>query len=164
MKQGFSILEILISVSIIGVLAALGFSTFLGFRQTTEIQEAQTQFAQDLERVRQLARRYSVTYVMKTPSTTEYQAYALKADKTEDTTIPGLALKKLPNNAVFEIKPAVGSEPQYVGPFGRLDSAATATCYSIKIAASGRFAEIHLLGVTGRVTPRAVRTTGSPCV
>jgi type IV pilus assembly protein PilA len=163
MKQGFSLVELLVVLAVLGIVVAIGTTTFLGFRQTTEIQEAQSQFAQDLERVRQFARRYSVNYIIKTPSTTTYEAYALKADGTQDTTVPAITLRTLPNQAVFNESPASGSEPTYTGPFGRADTGPTNDCYSVKIASSGKFAEIHLVGTTGRITPRAVRTTGSPC-
>jgi prepilin-type N-terminal cleavage/methylation domain-containing protein len=162
MKQGFTLLEMLVVIAVVGVVATLGVTTFLGFRQTTEIQQAQSQLAQDLERVRQLARRYSVTYRFETPSTTSYQAYALKADGTKDSTVPELALRVLPNSATFSYTPSANAK--YTGPFGRVNTTTSALCYAVRIASSGKFAEITLLGVTGRVTPRPIRTTGSPCV
>jgi prepilin-type N-terminal cleavage/methylation domain-containing protein len=61
-KNGFTLLEMLIVIAIIGIIAAIGFVNYNKTIKVQRLREAQGQFAQAIERARTLSRRYSQDY------------------------------------------------------------------------------------------------------
>jgi prepilin-type N-terminal cleavage/methylation domain-containing protein len=61
-KNGFTLLEMLIVIAIIGIIAAIGFVNYNKTIQVQRLREAQGQFTQAIERARTLSRRYSQDY------------------------------------------------------------------------------------------------------
>lgn len=161
-QTGFTLLELLIVIGMLGVLLALGFNNFLEYRQVLRMNEARAQVVQVMERTRQYTRRYNVTYGIKLNTDGTYEATARKADNTKlvtlvgppDTTLPTLS-GRVPEGLTLYVR-ATNNEIVFRAPFGRTD--ADKDCVGISLQALGRtFAsEIHVLGVTGRVLPRAV--------
>jgi prepilin-type N-terminal cleavage/methylation domain-containing protein len=61
-KNGFTLLEMLIVIAIIGIIAAIGFVNYNKTIKVQRLREAQGQFTQAIERARTLSRRYSQDY------------------------------------------------------------------------------------------------------
>jgi prepilin-type N-terminal cleavage/methylation domain-containing protein len=170
-RAGFTLLELLIVLGILGVLTALGFNNFLEYRQVLRLNEARAQMAQVMERTRQYTRRYNVTYAIKLKSNGTYDVTARKADNTVLTSLVGPPLTTLPTisgkvpDGISLSFNTTNDEVVFRAPFARTDAAKD--CVGVSLQALGRTfaAEIHVLGVTGRVLPRAVNKnqTGAVC-
>jgi type IV pilus assembly protein PilA len=161
-RAGFTLLELLIVLGILGILLAIGFNSFLEYRQVLRLNEARAQMTQVLNRTRQYTRRYNVTYAIKLKSDGTYDVTARKADNTVLTSLTGPPVTTLPtisgkvSDGVSLNFNTTNDEVVFRAPFGRTDAAKD--CVGISLQAMGRTfaAEIHILGVTGRVLPRAV--------
>lgn len=73
MKSGYSLLEVLIVLAIIGGLAGIGVMNYVGWRNNSVVRDAATQIAQDIERVRSDAKRLNTTRQLFAASGNSYQ-------------------------------------------------------------------------------------------
>ena len=163
MKQGFTLIEMLMVIAILGIVFAFGYQSLEEYRILLRIREAQTQFAQDLEQARQISRRLSLNLKVTVDTAAKtYKIFSLKSDGTEDTGLPSIGPKSFPIGIQFSAVNTPSGDPIYSGPFARLKSA-TANCYAFGVIGRTNFAEVTMLGVTGIVVRRPVQKTGSPC-
>ena len=157
--KGFTLFEMLIVISIVGILAGLGFTSLESLRRSNLLRESQFKVGGDLERVRQYARRFGVRYLVNINETTG--AYGMRpvnlagVDIADYPRIQG----QLNSNAEFVV---AGNDSFFItGPFGKLIG--NALCVAVSLKNTPLVAEIHLVGVTANVIKRAVKEGGG-CV
>jgi prepilin-type N-terminal cleavage/methylation domain-containing protein len=161
-NAGYTLLELLIVIAIIGILSAIGFNSFSVYRQTQRINQARSEVAVAIERVRQYTRRYNVTYSIKFNadktyvSTTKDSSGAITQLAGPPVTVLPQISGSIPSDMSFTTN-ADGTglnEIVYRAPFGRVD--ASKGCIGIALNAVGRNfgSEIHVVGVTGKVLTR----------
>jgi type IV pilus assembly protein PilA len=162
-RAGFTLLEMLVIIAIIGVLAAIGTMTFGDYRTRVRVTEAQKQFTVAVERTRNLARRFGQNYRLTVQNVTGRGSYSIvpySADwATEVTDIPSFKNQLLPDGFTFSNTTALNVE--FIGPLAR--SSATSACIGIQLANSDLSAIVNLVGVTGKVVSRAISSNASPC-
>jgi prepilin-type N-terminal cleavage/methylation domain-containing protein len=160
-QKGFSIIELLVVISVMGILLAIGSVSILELRDTSRARELQTQIAGDIERARQWARRYGVRYsIVMNPTTGSYTIQGEDAANVAITTVPSLTRSIAPNGE-FLTGAGISNSVILTGPFGKLT--AGALCFLISLKNTDRIAQINLVGVTANVITRAIRKGGTTC-
>jgi prepilin-type N-terminal cleavage/methylation domain-containing protein len=175
---GFTLLELLIVIAMIGILAAVGFNLLTQFRAGQRLRESQLQFSQTVERARAISRRYSLfVRVTVTPPTTanpngpykyKMAAYSLNRNYmtgTDTYTIqadPAPIEVTLPNEIrITNITAA--TDLVLMGPFGRLNSAPRHSYCFQRRGDNNLLARVDVLGVTGKVVARGIQSNGATC-
>jgi type IV pilus assembly protein PilA len=178
--SGFTLLELLIVIAMIGILAAVGFNAMAQFRARQHLRESQLQFSQTVERARALSRRYSqfVKVTVMPPSsgtpdapyTYEMAAYTVTRNYTTGaddtytkvTTDPAPVVVALPDDLRITNITA-NTDLILMGPFGRLNSAPRHSYCFQRRGDNNLLARVDVLGVTGKVVARGVQTDGATC-
>ena len=138
-EEGFTLLELLIVMVVVGILAALGLSGYLNAQRNAQLSEASTQFATDLQRARSEAQRYNRDASLALNA--DGSSYTLTLDGQETT-------RQLPHDAQVEItagRPTV----TYSAPYGEVD--APDRRFVISTARTPNVRSVRVIGVTGKV-------------
>jgi type IV pilus assembly protein PilA len=174
--SGFTLLELLLVMAVIGILAAIGLMNFQAFRRSMALREAQLQVATSIERARGTSRRYSYYIQFKAELNVagEYQFsntaqsyvrdYENKTVTYPTVTSPAPITAALPQN--IQISNVTTNNPvefRMAGPFGRLQTAARITLCLKHTADPNLLARIDVLGVTGKVVTRGIQSNGATC-
>jgi type IV pilus assembly protein PilA len=161
-RDGFTLLEMLVVIAIIGLLAAIGFNSLGTYRASLRVRDAQAQVTTAAERARSLARRYGQNYRLTVSNVNGRAKYSVvpynAAWTAEATDVPALRDQLLPEGFAFSNTTAL--EMNFIGPLARLQ---TTGCIGITFASSNLSAVVNLVGVTGKVIPRAVQQNTTPC-
>jgi type IV pilus assembly protein PilA len=177
-QPGFTLLELLIVIAMIGVLAAIGFNAMAQFRASQRLRETQLQFSQTVERARAVSRRYSlfVRVTVTPPSTAnpnapykyEMAAYSLNRNYATGTdtyvkqTDPAPIEVTLPDEMrITNI--TTTTNLVLMGPFGRLNSAPRHSYCFQRRGDNNLLARVDVLGVTGKVVARGIQSNGATC-
>lgn len=144
-RQAFTLLELLIALTIIGVLAGIFGVSFIRSIRTAELRDAANQVVTDLRRARSQAQRGSTDVVLVLPGTSGGTTY--KVDTVNKT---------LPSNVKVICKTNCGSGATtnitYQAPYGELGGGATGSVYTVRSPINGiNDLEIRIVGVTGKV-------------
>lgn len=151
-KNGFTLLEILVVIAIIGILAAIFGTSLVRSVQRSQFVEAQIAVSTALQRGRSLSQRTSKDQPVTWTSTTL---------TVGDTTLT------LPNGATIttaapaNVTPATTpptSTLKYTAPYGELEPAG-GQIIALRSAGGLWSTEVVMLGVTGKVVRRAIAQT-----
>jgi prepilin-type N-terminal cleavage/methylation domain-containing protein len=155
MKQrGVTLIEMLVAIAIIGIVSALGVS-LLGNNDQRATREAQTQFVNNLERVRSLVIRYNVSYELSiAPNQKSYSLTPRDLAGVTPTNVPVIAGTL--NQATLQPKSTLTLPVTlYRAPYARLGVGGSAACFEL-VGGNNYRAVVSLVGVTGKVIPRAI--------
>ncbi len=154
--QGFTLLEVIVVVAVLGVLFAIGGFYSVRYRDISALRETQSQLVKDFERARAYSKRYSYDY--KITIDVANNKYDI-APKSGVTGYPEIHSKPI-NNTKFTSLLLGGTSSTadiiYSAPLGRLDSKNV----SIEIGfISGNTikTKIDFVGVTGLVIARGIQ-------
>jgi type IV pilus assembly protein PilA len=175
-NAGFTLFELLIVITVVGILAVIGFNAMTQFWAGQRLREAQLQFSQTVERARALSRRYSlfvrVTVTPPANATGSYKYELATYSLTRNYTTGTDSYTKQTDPAPMEI--TLPSEMRIsnittttdlvlMGPFGRLNGVPRYSyCFQRK-GDNNLLARVDVLGVTGKVVARGVQTNGATC-
>ncbi|NTY00797.1 prepilin-type N-terminal cleavage/methylation domain-containing protein [Deinococcus sp. JMULE3] len=136
MRQGFTLVELLITLAILGIVLAIGSFSMLSYWNSRQLQEGAAQLASDVERVRSGALRYNTTATFQQVDTTTYRLTINGVSST--TTLPyNLSLTNAPVTLT------------YSAPYSELTSSPATLV--LRHPRSARTAQLRTVGVTGKV-------------
>ena len=148
-KHGFTLLELLLTLSIVAVLLSIGFLSLQRFRAGLELRQAQQTFVQTLNRARSDARRLSQDQVITWTDKTVTVRSNGEEREIPLTASPNIILKK----------ESGGNRLVYQAPYGRLK----ATNFAFDIIKSKDVDNVepslgyrvYVYGITGKVVSGA---------
>lgn len=143
-RSGFSLVELLITLAVLGSLVAVATVSLLSYQQSVALQQAATQFSTDLTLARSKARRSSVDWSVEFPSPTQYR---LRDSGGRSTVF------SLPGGIKFNPKPF--GTIVFKAPYGLVESAPVETLLEGK---GGRQLMVNIVGLGGKVVIRAPKT------
>jgi prepilin-type N-terminal cleavage/methylation domain-containing protein len=123
-RSGFTLIEVLIVIGILGIVLALGVG-LLGDPAVRTLKEAQAQFASDVEKARNAARRYNVSYKT-TLNLTEYSFEPVDLNGVNVSSAPTIS-GKLPTGTSVEYGNGNPATNIYRAPFARAGSGGAPT-------------------------------------
>lgn len=136
--QGFTLIEVLIVMAVLGIVLAIAGNSLLGYLQSQQMREAARQVAGDLERVRSGAMRYNRDATFEIISSTTYKMTVNGASQTVT----------LPSSTLLTSTPA-NAKLTYSAPYSELSSAQATIV--VKRVGSTKQTTLRTVGVTGKV-------------
>ena len=124
--QGFSLVEMLVVIAILGILMALGFGSYTRWRASSAVMEGAQQFARDIDRTRTSAKRENTCWLIQPTSfTAEVTTYQIQkfANGVCTGTASSTQTRTLPAGTQLRY---VSGSPMYVNftpPYGTTDAA-----------------------------------------
>ena len=141
-KDGFSLIELLVVVAVIGIIGAVGTPTLIQARDRARVGEVSAQLEADLDRARSSSRRNNQD--ARLVWNTNNKGYSVVAGgKTLERTIPvgvSVSLSGISGNTIT-----------YTAPFGELSGASNPTFTVQRTGKADIREQVKALGVTGKV-------------
>lgn len=142
-ENGFTLLELLIVISIIGIIAAVLFTNLMRSIRSAEVRDAANQVVADLRRARSQAQRGSDTFTLILPGASGGKTY----------TVSGVS-KTIPNTMTISCRSNCGSATtvavNYSAPYGEMND--PGKIFAIRSSYSGVSGfDIKIFGVTGKI-------------
>lgn len=141
-QSGFTLIEILVVIAIVGILMSLGIVNYIRNVQAAEVRDAAALITSQLRQARAQAQKDSVDMKMSWNAAGQYGLAPASGTAT---------LRDLPKGVRLRCKTTCeGSSVTFGAPFGELRSA-TGTVFEIVSPHAGiRSYEVRLVGVTGK--------------
>ena len=85
-RQGFTLIEVLVVIAILGILMALGFGSYTRWRASSAVMEGAQQFARDVDRTRTSAKRENACWRIQPSASTNATTYLVERFTTATCT------------------------------------------------------------------------------
>jgi prepilin-type N-terminal cleavage/methylation domain-containing protein len=142
-KNGFTLLELLIVIAIIGIMASVLWINLLRGIRSTELRENANQIVADLRRARSQAQRGSTNIALTLPGTSGGKTYTADGKP-----------RIVPNTMSIICKTNCGASPtvaiNYSAPYGEINDAGKVFILRSNYAGLPTM-EIRIFGVTGKI-------------
>jgi len=136
--QGFTLLELLLVIAILGIIAGIFGWSLLGNLRATQLRDAATQIGADLR----AARSATLKSGQSTTVTTTLNASTYTVTRGADT-----RTLNLPGGV--QVSAQTAAAVQYRAPSGVTDG--TGTIWTLRHPAGGRLMQVRIVGLTGKV-------------
>jgi prepilin-type N-terminal cleavage/methylation domain-containing protein len=139
-RAGFTLLEILIVLAVLGIVFSIGFVNLRGWVLSNSLQEGASQVGADLERLRSSAWRNNTDGILRVGAGGSSYTLILSGSSSVQTLPSGVSV-------------SAGStgDITYTAPYGELGEA-TSRELTLNVAGdSSRELKLYLVGVTGKV-------------
>jgi prepilin-type N-terminal cleavage/methylation domain-containing protein len=158
LKKGLTLTEVLVVVAIIGIISALGITTFQRQIEHNRLKEAQFQLVKILERARSFSKRYSYNFQVSFNTTTNaVSVIAVDSSNNPITPSPVSINEVLVNKVRFlAFDPVATTALTYNAPFGRFALGSPAGI-TLGFSPTSIKADVDVVGVTGLVITRAIQ-------
>jgi prepilin-type N-terminal cleavage/methylation domain-containing protein len=156
LTHGFTLLEVIVVVAVLGILFAIGGFYSVRYRDITALREAQFQLVKDFERARSYSKRYSYDYKITIDVAGNKYDIAPKGGATGYPEIHSKPVNKVKFISVALNGSASSADVVYSAPLGRLDSKNVRIQIGF-VSGSTIKTNIDLIGVTGLVITRGIQ-------
>ncbi len=161
-QAGFTLLELLIVMAMLGIVFALSAGALSSGRDRSEMREAQKTFEQATERVRTLVRRFGYNYLL--TISTDKKSFVYSAQNAAGVAVANSApdvIGKFPTSVTIAVKPTTInlSNPLFKAPFARTLGGGAPICFELVSSISSLKTAVDLVGVTGKVVSRDISNT-----
>ncbi|GHF89465.1 pilus assembly FimT family protein [Deinococcus ficus] len=85
--QGFTLIEMLVVIAILGILMAIGFGSYTRWRASSAVMEGAQQFARDMDRTRTNAKRDNSCWRIQPTAKTNTSSYTIQKFKGASCTV-----------------------------------------------------------------------------
>lgn len=145
--SGFTIIELLVVILIIGILSVIFFESFtLGLRRA-ELNEAASQIASDFKKARSISQKQSIDIKVSWPGS-NFTTYTI----TQGTTV---SRYNVPNGVTVSCSSDCGSNSfTYNAPYGELEGITSGPIFTLSspsTSLNNPATEVRIVGVTGKV-------------
>ncbi len=165
-RFGFTLIELMVVIGILGIMLAAFTVLLSGGQDNRALQEGQKSFAQAVERVRTLVRRYSYDYFLTIAADKKSFVFTPKdVNGTVVANIPTVS-GNLPSTVTIEGKKPTTldlNKRLFIAPYARTQGGGAPICFELKTTLSTKKTAVDLVGVTGKVVSRAFTTATSAC-
>lgn len=143
LSDGFSMIELIIFIAILGIVTSIGFSSYLNSMRAAQVREAASLLSADIRDIRSLAQQKSQDMILEWQGTNGYKFGVVGGTLTE---------RKFGNNITFEclVEECTTTKIQFNAPYGELNGAVGKVFKITSPHKNIKSIEVRVVGVTGK--------------